>query len=355
MVIKRKKELEDIMKGLSLLQYYIKFSSKTLGFYDINKVCEGFFKNLFNIMYDLKLKEKKKNFPAIDLGDKLNKYSVQITVDGSKNKLEETIKKFEKNELYEKYDTLLHFIIGEKFFTENSLKKLAGIKSEEYEFKKNETDEYIDEFYSDFKITDKNNEKYIFQVIIKDIYDLLLSINNLEDAKLSRVHEYIENNINQFIEKLKRPLYNFEPTEVDEFTANSFIEYLCVETSQYEMFRNDLRKLATILSELPKNTRSFLYFAMEAYKPNRSEGIEVNRSLLESRLGIDSNQFYKEIEILQQFNLINNTALEYDGYLILHYYDSEDNEVLKDLHSYCNEYNKSLKDIITNVYFNELD
>ncbi|SME51261.1 hypothetical protein BACERE00185_05673 [Bacillus mobilis] len=44
-MIKRLEEIEDIMKGLSVLQYYIKFSSNKLGLHDINKACDLSFVN----------------------------------------------------------------------------------------------------------------------------------------------------------------------------------------------------------------------------------------------------------------------------------------------------------------------
>ncbi|MFD2881073.1 SMEK domain-containing protein [Paenibacillus rhizoplanae] len=65
------KDLEDIMKGLSLLQYYVRFSSNKLGLHSINKLCEPFCGTFFNRMYGFKLKTiEKKNYPAIDLKDK---------------------------------------------------------------------------------------------------------------------------------------------------------------------------------------------------------------------------------------------------------------------------------------------
>ncbi|MET1174423.1 SMEK domain-containing protein [Paenibacillus amylolyticus] len=72
------------MKGLSLLQYYIKFSSNKLRNHSINEQCQAFFAGLLNRMYDLELVTLEKDHPAIDLGDYKNHYSVQITTDATK-------------------------------------------------------------------------------------------------------------------------------------------------------------------------------------------------------------------------------------------------------------------------------
>ncbi|WP_258958419.1 SMEK domain-containing protein [Bacillus mobilis] len=58
-----------------------------------------------------RLESERMDYPGIDLGDKKNKLSMQITTDGSKAKLRKTIMHFEKEKLYKKYSVLNHFIV----------------------------------------------------------------------------------------------------------------------------------------------------------------------------------------------------------------------------------------------------
>ncbi|WP_223588267.1 hypothetical protein [Neobacillus bataviensis] len=90
------------------------------------------------------------------------------------------------------------------------------------------------------------NGKYQFQIIIKDIYDLLLTINDKDCDELTKIHDYIDENINKYVEHIKKPFYNFEPTKIMGFTAKSFVKYFDVEPSQYKEFIKDLQKFAYI-------------------------------------------------------------------------------------------------------------
>ncbi len=327
------------MKGLSLLQYYIKFSSNKLGWHHVNKVCEPFFAELFNIIFNLNLKILKGNFPGIDLADKSNEYSVQITSDGTKQKLKHTIYEFEKEKLFKKYSTLLHFVVGEKHF-------FPG-KKDPYQFEKGVYNTY----YADVTIG-----KHKYQIIIQDIYDLLLIINEKESDDLTRIHRYIDENINKFIEKVKQPLYSFEPGTVDKFTANTFITYCNVDISARKQFKKDLENLAEVLKGLPENTLRFLYYAMQANEgESNTSGIEVNVALLKGRLCLDNKQLQEEIDILRRSQLIDKTSLEYNEILILEYIDSEGNETMKDLYNFCQQHGRSLKDLILNVNFRQLN
>ena len=54
------------------------------------------------------------NYPAIDLGDEEERIAFQITTNKDSQKVKDTIAKFIKYRLYEKYDKLIIFIIGKK-------------------------------------------------------------------------------------------------------------------------------------------------------------------------------------------------------------------------------------------------
>ena len=102
------------------------FSSKStayqnmIGLFDSNRLAQDFFAKLFSLIFKYdNLKELDKlndivNYPAIDLGDEKARISFQITNQKDSQKIKDTINKFIKYKLYEKYDRLIIFIIGEK-------------------------------------------------------------------------------------------------------------------------------------------------------------------------------------------------------------------------------------------------
>lgn len=154
---------EEIKQYLSILANYIYISNKQ-GCHDINKICENFFGGLINIINDLKLinmNRIKVNFPAIDLGDKDNKISYQITSESNSSKVKECIKKFEELSLYNDYDNLIILILG-----------------------KNNTKNRI-----------LNNGKYTCKII--DFGDLGNEIDNLTDDKKSEVYEYFKDKLDK--------------------------------------------------------------------------------------------------------------------------------------------------------------
>lgn len=326
------------MKGLSLLQYYVKFSSNKLGMHSINKLCEPFFAELFNRIYGYKLKTiEKKNYPAIDLKDKKNRYAVQITSNGSKEKLERTVTAFEDKNMHKDFDTLLHFIIGEKRFNPPA--------KNPYPFKKGEHDAYVAD------VVKKN-----YQIIVQDINDLILVIDALGDEELSTVRNYINENINLYIDAIKKPLYNFVPGAVSPFNANSYLAYYKLDgIDEKENAIKALKKLAKALANLPKETRKFLWYAVQALEKKTSyNGVEVNVATLQGRLELSSEQFFTEISRLEHADLIDTDARESENRFILQFYVNGD-ETIKDLHKFCIAKNIPFEDLIGEIGFNLLD
>lgn len=108
--------MSDINKYLSLIQCYIK-NQNSIGCFDINKYCEDVFRDLLNIIFDLKLTNLNQiqvNFPAVDLGDYNKRISFQVTSSNDSNKIKHTVDKFIKNKLYDYFDKLVIFILGDK-------------------------------------------------------------------------------------------------------------------------------------------------------------------------------------------------------------------------------------------------
>ncbi|MBQ7921447.1 MAG: SMEK domain-containing protein [Clostridia bacterium] len=92
-----------------------------LHLYDENIAMEDVVCHLLNLIYGYKLVNlniQKENYPGIDLGDTTNRIAVQVTSDNSRDKVKETIRKFQENEYASQYDRLIIFVLGpRKTFT----------------------------------------------------------------------------------------------------------------------------------------------------------------------------------------------------------------------------------------------
>lgn len=344
-MIRRGEQMNEIIKGLSLLQYYIKFSSNKLGLHDINKVCEPFFCELFNILWDKDLKRLEhveKNFPSIDLADDKEALAIQITSNGSKQKLWDTVNKFEEKKLYKKYTLLYHFIIGEKHYTPR--------KSDQISFKNIQ--------YNVYCTNRKISDKYIYQIQIIDILDLILLIDESDNLKINQICEYITSNVGVNINKFQQTLYQIETNEITPFTAIEYIKYLEIGDVHFEKaFYNDLKIFADTLNSLDENNRRALYKILKNHIDNGKIGdeIKIDPRVLKRLLNTDENSLYEEIKILDNFNLLYKNSLEDEGIIEIHYCDSEGNEMINELCKYCFERNVSLFEIIVNLNFSLLD
>jgi uncharacterized protein (UPF0305 family) len=110
--------VKEIAYKLSAISNTIKLEN-SIGYFDSNRSAQQFFADLFNIIFDADYKELDKlsgttNYPAIDLGDLTNKKAIQVTTDNTSTKIKYTIEKFISNELYNDFDELRIYIIGEK-------------------------------------------------------------------------------------------------------------------------------------------------------------------------------------------------------------------------------------------------
>lgn len=85
--------------------------------YDINIHSETFFCGLLNVIFGYNLEninDSEKNFPSIDLEDKLNRVAIQVTTQEASSKIQYTLDKFFENKLDKTFDRLIVLIIGTK-------------------------------------------------------------------------------------------------------------------------------------------------------------------------------------------------------------------------------------------------
>jgi hypothetical protein len=131
--------------------------------YDINIVSENLVCNILNMVFEYNLRninESSVNFPGIDLVDDKNRIAVQVSSDKSKGKIQKTINVFSENRLYEKYDRLIFFVLGEKQKKYSKLEMPSDVNFS------------VDEGIVDFK-------------------DLLRFIGFLPIEKIERIYQYL--------------------------------------------------------------------------------------------------------------------------------------------------------------------
>ena len=115
-MINKETYIKEIAQSLALLSQKVALLN-AVNLYDINIIAEDFFPGLLNLIYGYELKNIntiEKNAPAIDLFDKKNKISIQVTSDNDSKKINHTIKEFIDNETYKEYKRLIVLILTHK-------------------------------------------------------------------------------------------------------------------------------------------------------------------------------------------------------------------------------------------------
>ena len=106
-MMNRKKYIENIIHSLSVLQTELSMHT-AVGLYDGNIIAEDFFCGFLNLIYGCEfsnLNIEQRNTAAIDLGDAHSRIAIQVTITGSREKIQGTVDKFIAHELYKKYDS----------------------------------------------------------------------------------------------------------------------------------------------------------------------------------------------------------------------------------------------------------
>ncbi|MDB5328975.1 MAG: hypothetical protein JWP03_126, partial [Phycisphaerales bacterium] len=115
-MLERESLLEDIRKGLAVLQFYLQ-PAGTLNLNDANVHAELFVEGLLNAIHGWKLvstNREKANYPCIDLIDKGQALAVQVTSEKGSAKLTDTVECLKKHGLSGKVRHLKVFSLVSK-------------------------------------------------------------------------------------------------------------------------------------------------------------------------------------------------------------------------------------------------
>lgn len=218
-MFERERCLKEISDKLAYLETVIEFRNEA-GFYDLNIVSETFYADLINLIYGFSLinaNNGHKNTPAIDLIDKNNEISIQVTSDSSSEKIKHTIDEFIKNKLYKGFKRLIIFHI-------------KGSKS--------------------YRTVFDTKDKFEFSAI-DDIWNSKTLINqakNLDISKLKKICEFFQS-------ELKEELSSKMPEASEVETVIDLIEFI---TSNRQ---TKYRKINSIIDPDYKINKRFKDFA----------------------------------------------------------------------------------------------
>lgn len=111
---------ELLQKSCSLLArfaYEVRVSNAQ-GLFDINKIAEDILVPIFATIFDCpelqNQNQIRMNFPAVDLGCRVSRISIQVTSDASSSKVNETLEKFQSNGLDKDFDRVLVYVLTER-------------------------------------------------------------------------------------------------------------------------------------------------------------------------------------------------------------------------------------------------
>lgn len=189
--------------------------ANAMGHFDINKVAEDFLTPILSKVFDCpNLQNQNRirmNFPAVDLGCRTSRISIQVTSDPSSKKIIETLKKFKSHNLKDDFDKLYIFVVTEKQDSYQSKKLAAEIDGLEVDF-----DPSVDIF---------------------DYHDVAAKLGDLSLDKIQLVHTHLEEEFAKadanllFRENLEKFLeISQEKIEIEKKTKK-YIPSLFVETS----------------------------------------------------------------------------------------------------------------------------
>jgi hypothetical protein len=256
-----------------------------LGFTDLNKFAEDFFKFILNKTYDynlMNLNTERSNEPGLDLGDKKRRIAFQVTSKANKEKIEATYAKI-TDEQRQQYVDIRFFVVGWKQASVSLDETLR--KAFEFDLKKT----------------------------VLDVNDLLMAIVPLEIDQLRGVYDYVSKETVRIRAELEIPDEEgrYKTTLVDKLEKrqrpqiSDCVRFQALHTEELQEktameVRAEIEKMSGHLQRLPRLTREFLAYMVEhAEARNNDEGWWINADKLD-RLTVGHGESAGDIRILRE-------------------------------------------------------
>lgn len=246
--------INEITKKLTIVTYYIRFKTSA-NLNDINTLLESCFKEILNIIFSYKLINLNNEYlyPAIDLGDKENKVSFQITSTNDMSKIRKTLEKFKQNNLFENYDTLKILIIGEK----KAYKPKVSIDTKYFNLKNNVISVF--ELTKSIKDLELDKQKRILEILNNVIENSNIDINsNFESNEINTIINIINMLSNESIDeeidddKIPNPSHKINERfkEYKDYLNDMFIELSILYASSYNKVQINLNVGTTQIKKM---------------------------------------------------------------------------------------------------------
>lgn len=271
----------QIIDDLAILQQKINFRNK-IGFLDLTKVCEDFFKEILNIVFDYKLvnlNAERSNEPGLDLADKHNAIAIQITSQKKGDKITETLKKI-SDENRENYSNFFVFIIGKKQNT----------------------------YTLDTELTALNNFNKEQNII--DIDYLIKQIAVVDESKLVALHDYFKLTIRNVIVELEpmtedgdfeSSIYNFVETIPNNPPKNTITyDTFYGIPSSLEYFTD----LYNVLADIPRAQREYISVIAERANWTDKNNFAIHCAKLANILNMSEEKLFKSLAYLDDISIV---------------------------------------------------
>lgn len=284
-----------IVDDLSVLKYQVETRNK-MGYTDLSKFCEGFFRQLLNKLYGVNLKDlnaDRTNNPGLDLGDETIKKAYQITATKTSKKIIDTLEVLSADQL-KTYENIKVLIIGMKqgsYSVDTTLLQRTG---------------------------------FIIERDIIDLDDILRDIVVLDDEILSDVFELFKREFRQL--KME-----FEPLDSDghfesslyhqlelkpnslPLNAKQFLTFLRDPEGKDPENMKDIKEVYSKCASVPRRSRELIEIIAL-----RGERIHDKYSILHQTLKaitkLSSDELDSDLIILENARLIdyNESEAEYN-------------------------------------------
>lgn len=326
---------KNIVMYLSILRYILKSNSKR-GLFDDNKAAEDFFKELLNEMYNWELENLNQiqvNFPAIDLGDSVNKICIQVTAENGASKLQGTLNTFFEHKLDNKYDRLIILLLSEKKSYKKVFKTLRGFKFDR-------------------------------KADIIDTDGLLFAIEKSNFSKIQQLHEIIETRLKPLTSSLVPDssllsnIASFVPTMPE--ASDAFCGYLDVSGDELadqevciDSFISELKKLTQKSREL---LFALVYLGKSGLENVSGGNLHVISQELANFLSLDDFTIYTQVKILEDRKLAYiNEGFDGLNYIEVSYPPNGDYDLIANLKGFLKGDEEKLKQLLINGDFSLLD
>lgn len=220
----RQELLQQAITLLGRFVHEVKVAN-SIGLFDINTIAEDFLVPVFKIAFDCpnlcNQNRIRMNFPAVDLGCKTSRTSIQITSDSSSSKVCETLEKFESHNLSTDFDRLFVYVITER---QNS--------------------------YSSQKLTEAANKlpiKFDTSTDILDYRDFAKKLGELTNEQLEIINGHLE--------------AEFKKTDANLQFRSNLAAFLDVSQQKIEDEKRTQKYIPSVFVEISETKEEMRYFA----------------------------------------------------------------------------------------------